>query len=498
MLAFDDTEIIDQLSPAPRQTRAATALAAGQALDQRFASQVIHGVDRVPGRLVAHLDGLGRMRDGAMFGDGAQQFDPARAAQVLAAHRHPYRALQANFCCLVLYIHHLGCLIFRTVDLAVAQGQHMFTQDARVFRIVGDQDDGHFQALLPLAQLQAHFDTQGRVEGGKRFIEQQGGRIGYQCPRQRHPLALAARQLVGILVRQLLQMKGVQPLVDFFQPGARTRIKPAPAQAKTHVLAHRQMREQGVILEQVSHIALLRRQVDAGGGIEQGAPVQADMALAGRKQAGNRFQGHALAGAGRAKDGDALAAGRALHVQVEAAFTGAQSGVDIEVELHRLYLCTMRPGARRPAASSTTMQTADVISTSILAASSWPACTASYTATDRVCVLPGMLPATIRVAPNSPSARTKPSSTPARIPRQASGKVTRKKMPISEMPSTRAACSSSPSTASKAARAGLKTSGKATTVEAITAPCQVKIRLMPKCSCSQMPRVPRRPSSTSR
>ena len=50
----------------------------------------------------------------------------------------------------------------------------------------------------------------------------------------------------------------------------------------------------------------------------------------------------------------------------------------------------------------------------------------------------------------------------------------------------------------QAARAGLKTRGKATTVEAITAPCQVKMRLMPKLSCSQMPRVPRRPSSTSR
>src|SRR5471032_1576399 len=110
MLAFDDTEIIDQLSPALRQTRAATALAAGQALDQRFASQVIHGVDRVPGRLVAHLDGLGRMRDGAMFGDGARQFHPARTAQVLAAYRHPYRALQADFRCLVFYIRHQAAL----------------------------------------------------------------------------------------------------------------------------------------------------------------------------------------------------------------------------------------------------------------------------------------------------------------------------------------------------------------------------------------------------
>src|SRR5450830_13930 len=291
-------------------------------------------------------------------------------------------------------------------------------------------------------------------------------------------------------------------MLDLLQLFARARVEPAAAQAEAHVLAHRQVREQRVILEQVSHVALLRRQIDAGGRIEQRTAIQADMPRVRRKQSGNRFQGHALAGAGGAIHGDALAGRGALHVHVEAAFAGAQGGANVEVELHRRHhqrhLCAMRPGARRPADSSTTMHTAEVISTRVLATSSWPACTASYTATDSVCVLPGMLPATISVAPNSPSARTKPSSTPARMPRQASGKVTRKKIAISEMPSTRAACSSCPSTASKAARAGLKTRGKATTVEAMTAPCQVKMRLMPKLSCSQMPKVPRRPSSTSK
>ena len=42
------------------------------------------------------------------------------------------------------------------------------------------------------------------------------------------------------------------------------------------------------------------------------------------------------------------------------------------------------------------------------------ACTASYTAMDRVCVCPGMLPAIISVAPNSPKARAKASSKPLR------------------------------------------------------------------------------------
>src|SRR5450830_1929164 len=101
------------------------------------------------------------------------------------------------------------CLMFfHAVNLSVTQVQHMLTQDARIFRIMGDQDHGHVQALLPLAQLKAHFDTQSRIEGGKRLVEQQRVWFGYECPRQRHPLALATGQLVGELVRQFLQVEG--------------------------------------------------------------------------------------------------------------------------------------------------------------------------------------------------------------------------------------------------------------------------------------------------
>src|SRR5471032_2382265 len=133
------------------------------------------------------------------------------------------------------------------------------------------------------------------------------------------------------------------------------------------------------------------------------------------------------------------------------------------------------------------MQTTEVMITSRLALSSCPACTASYTAIDSVFVLPGMLPATISVAPNSPIERANASSVPPSTPRQASGKVTRRNTPNGPMPSTLAACSSCVSTVSNAARAPFSTSGNATTAAAITAACQVKIRLMPKLCCSHAP-----------
>ena len=50
----------------------------------------------------------------------------------------------------------------------------------------------------------------------------------------------------------------------------------------------------------------------------------------------------------------------------------------------------------------------------------------------------------------------------------------------------------------QAARADLKTKGKATTVAAMTAPCQVNIKVMPKWSCNQAPTTPLRPKMTSR
>ncbi len=109
-----------------------------------------------------------------------------------------------------------------------------------------------------------------------------------------------------------------------------------------------------------------------------------------------------------------------------------------------------------------------------------------------------MLPATINVAPNSPIARANASSRPARMPRQASGKVMRKNTAASDTPSVRAAFSSWPSTPSNAARAGLNTSGSEATAAAITAACQVNTRLMPNHDCSHTPIGPLRPISTSR
>src|SRR3546814_7449818 len=106
-------------------------------------------------------------------------------------------------------------------------------------------------------------------------------------------------------------------------------------------------------------------------------------------------------------------------------------------------------------------------------------------ARDRVCVCPGMLPAIIRVAPNSHRARANARNTPAKIPGIAKGSVTLKKVATALTPKICAPFSRAGSTPSKAARAAFSTMRKATTVAATTAPCQVNGSTSPQSSSEE-------------
>ncbi len=103
---LDHPEIVHQLLATRREPRAAATLAAGDALHQRLAREIVHRVDRIPGGLVAQADRLGRAGDGAEPADRSQQFDPVAAAEVLAADRHPDLAVEAD--ALVILAHLLS------------------------------------------------------------------------------------------------------------------------------------------------------------------------------------------------------------------------------------------------------------------------------------------------------------------------------------------------------------------------------------------------------
>src|SRR5690606_4306862 len=130
--------------------------------------------------------------------------------------------------------------------------------------------------------------------------------------------------------------------------------------------------------EQIGHAPSLGGHIDARGAVEQGAATQAHVALLGGHEPGNGLEQQALARSRGTEDHQALAVAAQADPQVEHPWAGTQRLVDIQIKLHgppqRL---AMRPGARRPASSNTVRHSAEVISTSRLAVSSWPACTAS-------------------------------------------------------------------------------------------------------------------------
>src|SRR4028119_552573 len=107
-----------------------------------------------------------------------------------------------------------------------------------------------------------------------------------------------------------------------------------------------------------------------------------------------------------------------------------------------------------------------------------------------------MLPASIKVAPNSPNARAKARVVPAKIPGMARGKVMRQKIVTSEAPRVLATRNRLALICSKAPSAVLYINGKATTVAVITAAYQVKT-ILKFSDSSSCPREPFLPNSSS-
>lgn len=108
-----------------------------------------------------------------------------------------------------------------------------------------------------------------------------------------------------------------------------------------------------------------------------------------------------------------------------------------------------------------------------------PPSTAKNTAIGRVWVFPAILPAIIRVAPNSPRVREKDRTVPAISPGRLRGSRIFMKMVRLDRPKVRATSITVLSTCSNAPLAVLYINGKATTLPEITVADHLKIIFMP-------------------
>ena len=144
--------------------------------------------------------------------------------------------------------------------------------------------------------------AQGGVQRCQRLIQQNGPGPHRQRTGERHPLALAAGQLVDGAMSQGIDAHHLQHLAG---AGEALGLGHAPhPQAIGHVLHHRHVGEQGIGLEHHTHIALLNGLCGDVLGIEAH-----HAAGIGRLQPGDNAQGGGLAAAGGAKQHHGLAGG---------------------------------------------------------------------------------------------------------------------------------------------------------------------------------------------
>jgi hypothetical protein len=156
----------------------------------------------------------------------------------------------------------------------------------------------------------AHLVAEAGVEGGEGLVQKERLRAGRQGAGQRHPLLLPAGEHVGVSAGVGFEADAGE---GFGHLPAALAARHA-AEAEGDVLRHRQVREQGVVLEHETDPALFGRDFAARFG-EHGA-VQFDAAGLQGFQAGDEAEQGGLAVAGGAQEAQDLARPR---LEVDAA-----------------------------------------------------------------------------------------------------------------------------------------------------------------------------------
>ena len=171
------------------------------------------------------------------------------------------------------------------------------------------------------------------VKGGERLVEHEDAGTRRNHARKRHALLLAAGKASRIALGELLHGedgKRADGRLVALLLGERL------GHASLHILLHRQVGEELVVLEEVGGLALLRGEVDAALGIKEDAVVHNDASLVGRLDAGDTAHGEALAATGGAQKSQALLT--RLNVNVEVKRRELLFDVDIQAHGYPLAL----------------------------------------------------------------------------------------------------------------------------------------------------------------
>ena len=217
--------------------------------------------------------------------------------------------------------------ILHAKQLSPVHDRNLPAHVVSLFPAVGHHQ--HFPAvcLQHVAQLDLQRITQVCVQGRKRLVQHQQTRFADQNAGQGGALLLPAGELGRFVVLESVQLH--QP-DDLRKPLFLLIPVLFPVQAAEDVLPHGHVREERIVLKQVADLPFLGRQVDVLFGVEQHRAVQLNMPPVRPFDAGNAFEGKALAAArGTQQTGDAVF-GFKLGVQGK----GPQPSRDVHDQAH--------------------------------------------------------------------------------------------------------------------------------------------------------------------
>ena len=168
---------------------------------------------------------------------------------------------------------------------------------------MGNEHGGNARFLLDAADLLARLQAQAGVQVGQWLVQQQHAGHLDQRAGDGHALLLAAGQLAGLAIQQLLNLHqpgGLLRALNHLHLGQLIGARQV-LQGEQNVLQHCHVRIQGIILEHQADAALFGGQL--------GHVVLAKEYLARRRllQAADHIQRGALAAAGGAQQADQLA-----------------------------------------------------------------------------------------------------------------------------------------------------------------------------------------------
>ena len=171
------------------------------------------------------------------------------------------------------------------------------------------------------------------VQSGEGFIQQDQIRLVRHDPGQSDPLLLPAGKLSRKMVFQSLQVEPFDhfpdpvPAPGAFSSASAIPVPAAPAGApetRGDVLFDGHRRKQGVVLEHVAHVSLLRFQIDLFRGVEKEmvrrlivAGPDHDPSPVRLFDAGDAFERHAFAAAGRPQNPDTSRIAGKCYVELE-------------------------------------------------------------------------------------------------------------------------------------------------------------------------------------